>query len=268
VPVPGDPSQVCYVWFDALANYLTGLGYGTEDSRFERFWRGGGPKLHVIGKNVVKFHAIYWPAWLLSAGLPLPETIWAHGFLTVDGRKISKSLGNAVDPSPLVSRYGADAIRYYLLRAIPSGSDGDFSESRLRQVYRSDLANGLGNLVRRVEALRERAGEIRSSQGGNVEEPSGVSAALEAFRFGDALKAIWDRVGELNREIDRARPWDLLKGTPGTDLKLLLSRWTADLRSVARGLAPFLPGTAARIEERFSGRDRRIGEPLFPRLVA
>lgn len=292
IPTPGDPSQVVYVWFDALTNYLTGLGYGSDEGLFERFWLHNARRVHVIGKNVLKFHAIYWPAMLLSAGLPLPETIWAHGFLTVNGEKISKSLGNAVDPFPLVKRYGRDAVRYYLLRAIPSGADGDFSEARLREVYSADLANGLGNLVRRVEALCERAGyrqefnrsgqdgqderglkitnyklQIANWEGAVARRFIAVSAeALEGFRFHEALRAIWGQVRALNREIEEARPWDLLKQDDGTRLNGLLTRWVTGIRSIAWGLTPFLPETAQKIQKAFSGDRIAPGEPLFPRL--
>ncbi|OGG51437.1 MAG: hypothetical protein A3F84_26680 [Candidatus Handelsmanbacteria bacterium RIFCSPLOWO2_12_FULL_64_10] len=285
IPVPGDPSQVIYVWFDALTNYLTGLGYGSDEGLFERFWLTNPRKAHVIGKDVLKFHAVYWPAMLLSAGLPLPETVWAHGFLTVDGQKISKSLSNAVDPFYLVERYGRDAVRYYLLRAIPSGADGDFSEARLREVYSADLANGLGNLVRRVETLCERAGyrkeksERERRRVGEWEKnlspfpPFSLSPFShsgrgweEGFRFHDALRAIWGQVRVLNQEIEEARPWDLLKQGSGTRLDDLLTRWVAGVRSIAWGLTPFLPETAQEIEEAFSGERIAPREPLFPRL--
>lgn len=265
IPVPGDPSQVLYVWFDALTNYLTGPGYGTDEEGFRRFWLDNPHRAHVIGKNVLKFHAVYWPALLLSAGLPLPETIFVHGFLTVDGQKLSKSLGNGVDPFPLVERYGADAVRYYLLRAVPSGGDSDFSERRLREVYDADLANGLGNLVRRVEALCERAG-YRQETPEEIRSTAIYRREVEAFRFHDALRTIWDRVRTLNRAIEAARPWDLLKQDGGTVLKGLLKGWTADLRSIGHALTPFLPGTGEEIVSLFSRAQAVQGETLFPRL--
>ena len=153
---------------------------------------------------------MYWPALLLSAGLPLPETILVHGFLTVEGQKIGKSLGNAVDPLPLIERYGADALRYYLLRAIPTGADGDFSEARLREVYNADLANGLGNLTRRLETLCGRAGySLVNPPAPHL--PRGIADAVETFSFQEALQILWNRIRDLNREIETVRPWDLLK---------------------------------------------------------
>ncbi len=267
VPVPGDPSQVLYVWFDALTNYLTGLGYGSEGENFEHYWRSNPNKVHVIGKNVLKFHAVYWPALLLSAGLPLPETLLVHGFLTVEGRKISKSLGNAVDPFPLIERYGADALRYYLLRAIPAGADGDVSEARLREIYTADLANGLGNLVRRLETLCERADYGIQDPSPPV-LPEGILDAANSFRFHRTLQILWNRIRDLNREIESTRPWDLLKQGKESDLNGHLSAWVADIRAVAHGLTPFLPETAEKIQTRFS-RDRITrSDPLFPRLSA
>lgn len=156
IPVPGDPTHVIYVWVDALMNYLSGLGFGCEEG-WHDFWNEGTRKVHVIGKNVWKFHAVYWPALLLSAGLPLPDEIVVHGFLTVDGQKISKSLGNAIAASEYVQTYGQDAVRHYLLKAVPPFEDGDFSGQRLAELYTQDLANGIGNLLSRLTALGERA---------------------------------------------------------------------------------------------------------------
>ena len=266
VPVPGDPAQVVYVWFDALTNYLTGLGYGSEAGNFERYWRNCPNRIHVIGKDILKFHAVYWPALLLSAGLPLPRAIFVHGHLTVEGRKIGKSLDNAVDPFPLIERYGADALRYYLLRAVRSGGDGDVSEARLRQVYTTDLANGLGNLVRRLEALCERARYGRAETPSTRVSPE-LMDALDSFDFAAALRAIWRQVAQLNREIDAARPWELLKQQKAERLLAHLSVWIGSVHAISRGLRPFLPRTAERIETSFSKSTIRKSQPLFPRLT-
>ncbi len=265
VPVPGDPSQVLYVWFDALTNYLTGLGYGSDGEHFERYWLSSPNKVHVIGKDILKFHAVYWPALLLSAGLPLPRTIFVHGHLTVEGRKIGKSLGNAVNPFPLIERYGADALRYYLLRAVPSGADGDVSEARLREVYTADLANGLGNLVRRLETLCERADYgVRDPYPPAL--PEGVVEAAGNFQFHKALRILWDRVRDLNREIESTRPWDLLNQGDTKLLNRHLSTWIANIRAIAHGLTPFLPETAQKIQTQFSQDRITRSDPLFPRL--
>jgi methionyl-tRNA synthetase len=266
IQVPGDPSQVLYVWFDALTNYLTGIGYGSQSGRYSRYWADGARKLHVIGKDILKFHAVYWPAMLLSAGLPLPDTILVHGFLTVEGQKIGKSLGNAVDPLPLIDRYGSEALRYYLLREVPVGSDGDVSETRLREVYNSDLANGLGNLVRRLETLCERAGYgIEGPPRDPV--PDGLADQVSGHRFHSALRLLWDRIRWLNRSIESSRPWDLLKrNAGGKALHRELATWTSETRSIARGLSPFLPGTAERILGSLSRPRITRTEALFARL--
>ena len=173
IPVPGDDSQVIYVWFDALGNYITALGYGTGSHGLSRFWTGATSREHVIGKGITRFHALYWPAMLLSAGLELPTRILVHGYVTVDGRKIGKSAGNTVDPVPLARELGADALRYYLLRHIRSTEDGDFTRSGLLRAYTSELAGQLGNLANRT------VGMIHRYRGGIVPyPPAGVGSAL------------------------------------------------------------------------------------------
>lgn len=266
VPVPGDPAQVVYVWFEALTNYLTGLGYGSDGEDFKRFWQESSSIVHVIGKDILKFHAVYWPAMLLSAGLPLPGAIFVHGHLTVEGRKIGKSLGNAVDPFPLIRRYGTDAVRYYLLRAVRSGEDGDVSEARLREVYNTDLANGLGNLVRRLESLCERCG-FGGTAAPDLRVPPDVRDALDRFDFAGALKAVYGLVDDLNREIDAVRPWELLKRQRAGKLGQHLSAWVGSVRAISWALRPFLPRTAERIETGFSKVEIKKGQPLFPRLT-
>ena len=162
LPVPGDPSQVIYVWFDALCNYISGLGYAADDALYRRYWREGSQRIHFLGKGVTRFHCVYWPAILLSAGIELPTEINVHGYLTVDGVKISKSLGNGADPADVVEQYGKDTLRYYLLRHIRAGQDGDFSLERLARAHDSELADQLGNLVSRTLGMldRYRAGVV------------------------------------------------------------------------------------------------------------
>ena len=265
VPVPGDPSQVLYVWFDALTNYLTGIGFGRNDEDFERFWNDQSCKIHVIGKDILRFHAIYWPAMLLSAGLPLPDKLVVHGFLTVDGEKISKSSHNAVDPFPIIDQYGPDPLRYFLLRAIPSGADGDFSLTRFREVYSSELANGIGNLVRRLETLCERA-RIKVTPGRGSSPSTDVAYYADRFLYHKCLEILQGGVTDLNRKIESVRPWDLLKEGRISALRGHLTRWVDSIRSVGEGLAPFLPGTGQEIKERFSGPEIRQGAVLFPRV--
>ena len=264
VPVPGDPSQTVYVWFDALVNYLTGSGYPTDQNAFDHRWLKA-HKIHAIGKNVLKFHAIYWPALLLSAGLPLPDELVVHGFLTINGQKISKSTGNAIDPLPLIQKYGTDAVRYYLLRVIPSGSDGDFSETTFHERYTVDLSNGLGNLVHRLATLCERASFGLATPEKPILFPE-VAQALESYQFHEALKYIWNHIRELNQQIEITRPWDLLKLPDSQILHHHLLQWTNHLRHIASNLFPFLPETSCAILAQLDEPAIKSQNPLFPRL--
>ena len=153
IPVPGNPEQIIYVWFDALANYITALDWQNNKKLYQKYWPAD---VHVIGKGIIRFHAVYWPVMLKSAGIDLPKQEFVHGYVTTEGQKISKSLGNVIDPFDLVKKYSIDPVRYYLLREIPAYSDGDFSERRFKEIYNADLANGLGNLVARVVAIASR----------------------------------------------------------------------------------------------------------------
>ncbi|NIT03725.1 methionine--tRNA ligase [Candidatus Saccharibacteria bacterium] len=258
VPVPGDATQVMYVWFDALANYITGLGYAEEGELFKKFWLKNESRVHVIGKGILRFHAVYWPAMLLSAGLPLPTAEFVHGYLTVEGQKISKSLGNAIDPFTLTKKYGTDPVRYYLLSKFSPYEDGDFSENHLKEVYNSDLANGLGNLVSRIAKLAEgRKFEVKSSKL-KVEK---YHKSLEEFRFDEALGFIWSEISELDRYVNEQKPWE----KKGADLEKDLTHLTSNLLHLTPILEPFLPETAERIRKQFSGKITPA-EPLFPRI--
>jgi methionyl-tRNA synthetase len=264
-PVPTDPDQTIYVWIDALTNYITGRGFGTNDG-WREWWGDGVEKVHVIGKNVWKFHAVYWPALLLSAGLPLPDKLVVHGFLTADGRKIGKSLGNAVDPFECIDEFGCDAVRYYLLRAVPPFGDGDFSRPRLRQLYNVDLANGLGNLVSRLTTLCERSEFGRFVPAETPPLPPHYLPAIEGFEFDKALAALWRVVDELNREIEAVKPWELLKaGRPGP-LQDHLRAWLGEVHGATYWLQPFLPGAAAKVLAALNGGQIRRCPPMFPRL--
>ena len=272
VPVP-DGNEVVYVWFDALANYLTGLGHGSNPQLFQRYWNGAGERIHVVGKGISKFHAIYWPAILLSAGLPLPSSILVHGYVTVDGKKIGKSSGNSIDPERLIDLYGTpDALRYYLLRHIRSGDDGDFSSERLEAAWSGELAGQLGNLANRVLAL------LSTSFDGVVPpvpnnafvreaaQLSGtVSATFDAYELHIGLAHIFEFIGAANRQFARQAPWadaKALSGNPSPEEReVLTSRLGASLSEqvfalaiVARCLLPFLPRAAAELH-------RRLGIP-------
>lgn len=265
IPFPGDPSQVVYVWIDALVNYLSGLGYPAAG--WDRVWCERALKLHLIGKNVWKFHAVYWPALLLSTGLPLPDQVVAHGFLTVNGRKISKSSGAEADPIDYVNRFGPDAVRYFLLRHAAPFEDTDFAVSRLEQAYVTHLANGLGNLCSRLTTLCEAAQVAGSACADQPPAPPSFHEQLEAYRFDRALDLLWGEVARINREINAARPWQDLKAGRTGVARERLTRWVAELSAVGYWLQPFLPATGARIRDWLARRPIRRCPPLFPRTV-
>ena len=265
IPVPGDPSQVIYVWIDALINYLSGLGFGTGPE-WQTFWNDDTTKIHLIGKNVWKFHAVYWPALLLSADLPLPDRIVVHGFLTSNGRKISKSSGNAADPLEPIASLGSDAVRHYLLRATPPFDDGDFSTERLKAIYNTDLANGLGNLVSRLTNLCEKSGRGAPDLPAVPQPPQSYRDAFETFSLNRAADALWTLITAVNRDIDRAKPWQALKTSDRSSLPEHLARWLAELHRIAYWLQPLLPKAAGRIIAALSARPVRAAPPLFPRV--
>ncbi len=249
VPVPGDGSQRMYVWFDALNIYRSGVDEAT--------WPAD---LHVIGKGIIRFHAVYWPAFLLSAGLPLPKAIFAHGYLTVNGQKMSKTVGNIIDPLEVVEKYGTDALRYYLLREIPPTEDGDFSYRRLDEVYSADLANELGNLLSRLTNLGET--DALTVEGGGQENLDKESfEGFEEFQFNLVLEKIWSRIKSLNKKIDDFAPWK----KAANERKEFLTDCLKTLKSIAYQLQPFLPETAGKIIDATVGEIKKIA-PLFPRL--
>lgn len=265
IPVPDDPSQVIYVWADALTNYISGLGFGQGDD-WQRFWSEDTKKIHVIGKNVWKFHAVYWPAMLISAGLPTPDEIVVHGFLTIDNQKISKSLGNTVDPLEYVETYGADAVRHYLLRAVSPYEDGDFSQERFTGIYNADLANELGNLLSRLTTLCERAKYGQHECELIPEPPAGYTEALNSYEFDKAIASLWSIVSRLNRDIEREKPWESLKANDRISVRQHLRKWLSDLRCVGYWLEPFLPNASKKILEALGRKSVEVVEPLFPRV--
>lgn len=281
IPVPDDPEQTMYVWADALANYISALGYCENSEEFRDFWPAD---VHLIGKDILRFHAMLWPAMLLSAGLEVPRAIYVHGFINVEGEKMSKSLGNVVDPVELLKHYGAEPLRYYLLRELPSTDDGDFSRKNLENRYQSDLANGLGNLIQRTRAL------IISKFGGELVlkekdlEATGQSAyalvmddaryheALAQFRLHDALSDVWRKIGLVNAFISEREPW---KEGSETVIRTL-STALVSISHVAWLLQPFMPSTALEIakilgvplNDALADGHRATcteGKPLFPR---
>lgn len=264
VPYPGDSDQVVYVWIDALVNYLSGLGFPEGDDVRE-FWGGSARRLHLIGKNVWKFHAVYWPALLLSAGLDVPDRIVVHGFLTNEGRKISKSSGDAPDPADFVSAFGADAVRFFLLRHVRPFEDTDFSLARLSEAYNADLANGLGNLCSRITTLCEAADVSPPDRSIPPPPPACYHESLEAYRPDLVLEALWNEIRSLNRAVAADRPWDDIGAGRHENARATLGVLAARLDALAYWLAPFLPASAAAIRTALSGPRIRKCPPLFPR---
>ncbi len=267
IPVPNDPDQVMYVWFDALGNYITALGYADDAPLYQRYWLDNPHRVHVIGKGIIRFHAVYWPAMLLSANVPLPTTIFVHGYVTVEGGKISKSLGNVIDPVELAQRYGTDALRYYLLRAIPSTDDGDFTLERFIHTYNVDLADQLGNLLNRVISMVGRYyGRIVPAPSALEEvdrrlitiaealrEP--VEQALARFAPHEALAVIWELVSAANKYVQEVEPWALARlrkiegegSSAEARLATVLYNLTEVLRLIAHYCSPFIPASAEAI---------------------
>jgi methionyl-tRNA synthetase len=263
IPYPGEPDQVVYVWIDALINYLSGLGF-PDASDVSRFWSAGSRKVHLAGKNVWKFHAIYWPALLLSAGLPVPDTIVVHGFLTNEGKKISKSSGNGIDPASYVDQFGVDAVRWLLLRHIHPIDDSDFSVGRLAEAYTIDLANGIGNLCSRLTTLAESAELPGVSVQHAPAAPTGFHNQVAAYRPDLATALLWEEIRAINRALVDAKPWDLLRDGQRALACQRLSAFVERLVSVAFWLEPFLPNTSLTIRQALAQPRIRKLPPLFP----
>ncbi len=254
VPVPGDENQIEYVWFDALGTYITGIGYGIDDAEFEKYWPAD---VHVIGKGILRFHAIYWPAMLLSAGLPLPKTIFVHGYITVDGKKMSKSLGNIVDPFKLIGEFGVDPVRYCLLSEVPTFEDGDFSERVLIEKNNNELIANIGNLVNRTMVFIKNNFEGKVPFGElNVEDEKflaeqkevigKVENAMDAMKIKDGLQHVMEFGKNANRYFQDNKPWELVKSDKvrGGVVLYVLANQIKDLGILCE---PYLPGTSAGI---------------------
>ncbi|MCZ6886869.1 MAG: methionine--tRNA ligase [Gammaproteobacteria bacterium] len=254
IEVPGDPTQIVYVWFDALVNYISAYG--------ARRWRDADKISHVIGKGVSRFHAVYWPAILLSAGRRLPDEILVHGYVTTDGDKISKSAGRSIDVTGAAAACGTDALRYYLIRHVGSHRDGDFSTARLEHAYTHELANQLGNLVSRLVTLTHEHCIRDAASAAHDDLQRRVSAHLDAFAVHRALAEIWHEVEDVNAYISQQQPWRLAKAGQTTALHDVLGTALRRVRAIAYVLAPFLPRTSQRIHARL---DSGPGEPLFPK---
>ena len=266
VDVPGDNEQKMYVWFDALNIYQSGIGFDSDEKMYKKWWPAD---LHVIGKGILRFHAVYWIAFLLSAKLSLPESIFIHEYITVNGQKMSKTLGNVIDPIELIDKYGSDPLRYYFLRYVSPFADGDFSKNKFKEIYNADLANGLGNLIARVAKLCENSNYVQMGSESRVSKHlisiEEYSDAMSQLRFNDALSFVWKKIAALDKFINDEKPWDLFK-SGDKRLKSILAHSIDQIQEIAVLLEPFLPETAQKIEAQFKIPQVKSGKPLFPRI--
>lgn len=256
IPVPWDKEQTVYVWVDALINYYSGAdGYWPAD-------------VHIIGPDIAKFHCIIWPALLLASDLDMPKSVAIHGFLTLNGQKISKSTGNIIDPNDWAAKYGADAVRYFLLREVPFDSHGDVSEEKLRARYEGDLANGLGNLVSRVTTLVEKYLDGKIPRGTTPEQtdiPTAIKSSLEQYKFHEALALIWEDVSKANKIVNETKLWELAK-TDLEEFARVSKELLVIIENVAEQLLPFIPESAQKILDIVRAEKITKAEPLFPRI--
>lgn len=263
IPVPGDNTQVMYVWFEALMNYITVLGYPEYDD-FKYYWPAD---VQIIGKDILRFHAAIWPAMLMSLGIALPKQLYVHGFVTADNKKMSKSLGNVINPFEVINIYGVDAFRYYMLRHVPSYEDGDFSWQKFHDAYNNELANELGNLVQRSIAM-----VVKYLDGYVLDVPpsehdmSAYIEALDSCRFDKAIEVVWDQVRSLNQYIDEAKPWNVAKIHDKDHVNEIMAYLLSSIGEIADLLLPFLPVTATRIKQVIDqDRISPIEGTLFPK---
>jgi len=293
IPVPGDPSQVMYVWFDALTIYMTSIGWGYNNKLWQKWWPAD---IHVIGKGIYRFHTVYWPAMLLSAHLALPKTVLVHGYVNSGGQKMAKSLGNVVDPEQLLKKYGTDPIRYYLLKEIPTQADGDFTEDRFKEVYNADLANGLGNLTARIITMAQKftSGKVpekidlkgHSLRKLEVATWKKVEQKLATYELHLALEAVWNFIHAIDKFIDEVKPWVLAKQNKQKEINAAVFILLDCLKDLVWLIAAFLPETSQKIAAALSieklltknpaykdswpslkpGTKINQIQPLFPRL--
>ena len=267
VEVPGHEDQVMYVWCDALSNYITAIGYEEESELFKKNWPAD---VHLIGKDIMRFHCGVWIGMLLAAGIEIPKAVWIHGFITSEGQKMSKSLGNVVNPYDLIEEWGLEPVRYFLLREIPSDDDGDFSRERFEVVYKDELQNTIGNLVRRVVAMTEKYldGEVseNSEEAGEVIDAAWkkYKEKMEGFDIKGAIEAMLELARHANGYVEEKKPWELAKAE-SDEVGVVMSDLVAFSKAVGEMLTPIIPEAAEKIAEQVGGKKVKMGEALFPR---
>jgi methionyl-tRNA synthetase len=267
VEVPGHDDQVMYVWCDALSNYITALDYENDGELFKKYWPAD---VHLIGKDIMRFHCGVWIGMLLAAGIPIPKSVWIHGFITSEGQKMSKSLGNVVDPYDLIEEWGVEPVRYFLLREIPTDDDGDFSRDRFEVVYKDELQNTIGNLIRRVVAMTEKYldGEVSeaSSAAKKVIDAAWVKykEKMESFDIKGAIEAMLEVARHANGQVEENKPWELSKAED-EKLGVVMADLVAFCKTVGEMLKPIIPEASEKIAEQVGGEKVQMGEALFPR---
>ncbi len=256
VEVPGDDTQIMYVWFDALVNYISTLDWPQNMDSFQEWW----PGIQVCGKDNLRQQTAMWQAMLMSAGLPNSKKVFVNGFILNDGAKMSKSLGNVIDPLIWVEKYGTEAVRYFLLASLSSFEDSDVTEERFMEVYTADLVNGIGNLTARVAAMVEKAEIVSEAKQNKIDNE--VISLVERYQFGEALSFIWQKIKGADLLINEKRVWSLV----GEEQKIVLNELIEIIRQVAVDIEPFIPETAKKIQEQFGEEKIKKAEHLFPRL--
>ena len=257
--MPDDDTQVMYVWLDALSNYITVLGYPEQD--ISEWWPAAA---QFVGKDILRFHAIIWPAMLLGLGLPLPRVLVSHGMVLADGQKMSKSVGNVVDPIEVLEKHGLDAFRYFFLRHIDTFADSDFTWEKYENAYNNELANDLGNLVQRLATLAQK-NNIVLGEREEIELPQGYCELMDKFEFSRAFDYTWERVQGINRKIDETKPWSLAKNGETEKLDKCMKELIVELLLVNKMLMPFLPVASEKIEAIFTDPIKVPELPLFPK---
>ncbi len=271
IPVPGDEGQIFWCWWDAVINYISALGYGEDEKRFKDWWQENQNKTHIIGKGILIFHSLYWPAAMLSAGISLPDRLFVHGYVTANGQKMSKTLGNVISPQELVKKYGIDAVRYFFLKEASPFDDLDFSYEKFEKRYNADLASGLGNFIARVVTLADKF-KMQNSECKMTIQSSKLKQeidktkenyhkALAEFKFNEALTAIWELIAFCDRYIEKEKPWQ--QQTTNNKQPSVINDLLWAIREIALLLEPFLPQTSEKVLQELKTKK---SQPLFPRI--